>query len=89
MTQIVKDFKTIEEYNHLVEYNPEDLKPQSCSTCGCQHIWINGTYERSISGRNKNKDSLETISILRLKCSRCNSHYSILPSVIPLLRWYL
>lgn len=89
MAQIIKDFKTIEEYIYLVEYNPEYLKPNSCSTCGCQHIWINGTYERAINQRNNNKDSSEAVSILRLKCSKCNSHYSILPSIIPLLRWYL
>ena len=89
MAQIIKDFKTIEEYIYLVEYNPEDLKPKSCSNCGCQNIWINGTYDRAINKRNKNKDSSEAVSILRLKCSRCGSHYSILPSIIPLLRWYL
>ena len=89
MAQIIKDFRTIEEYIYLVEYNPEDLKPKSCSKCGCQHIWINGTYEREINKRNENKDSSEAVSILRLKCSRCDSHYSILPSIIPLLRWYL
>ena len=25
----------------------------------------------------------------RFKCSQCKNHYSVLPSIIPLFRWYL
>lgn len=89
MVQIIKNYTSLKKYQQTVKNNPEDLKPISCDICGCNHIWCNGLYKRSISGRNKERSKAEPIDILRFKCSKCKNHYSVLPSLIPLLRWYL
>jgi transposase-like protein len=89
MAQIIKSYTTLEKYQETVKHNPEELKPNNCDRCGCGHVWQNGLYERAISGRDRNKQKAEPVEILRFKCSRCKNHYSVLPSIIPLLRWYL
>ena len=88
MVQIIKTYISLKKYQEDVTHNPEGLKPSNCA-CGCRHIWCNGLYERAISGRDKGKQKADSVSILRFKCSRCENHYSVLPSIIPLLRWYL
>jgi hypothetical protein len=89
MAQIIKNCTSLKKYQQTVKNNPEDLKPTSCDICGCNHIWCNGLYKRSISGRDKERSKAEPVDILRFKCSKCKNHYSVLPSLIPLLRWYL
>ena len=88
MAQIIKNYTSIKKYHQDVNHNPEELKPDNCS-CGCSHIWYNGLYKRSVSGRDKDKQQADPVSILRFKCSQCKNHYSVLPSIIPLFRWYL
>ena len=89
MTQLIKEYATIDQYNQDVKEYPDNLKPKECNNCGCHHFWFNGHYERAISGRDQNKNHFDNVYIIRFKCSRCHDHYSILPSIIPLLRWYL
>lgn len=89
MAQIIKEYRSLEQYQQTVHFNPDALKPDQCDHCGCEHLWCNGQYERAISGRDKNKTKAEAIDILRFKCSRCRIHYSVLPSIVSLLRWYL
>ena len=89
MAQIIKNYTSLEKYEQDVEYNPEGLKPSTCKECGCNNIWCNSFYERAVSGRCANRQKADPIAILRFKCSRCKNHYSVLPSIIPLLRWYL
>ena len=89
MAQIIKNYTSLEKYEQDVKYNPEGLKPSACKECGCNNIWCNSFYERAVSGRCANRQKADPIAILRFKCSRCKNHYSILPSIVPLLRWYL
>jgi transposase-like protein len=89
MAQIIKNYTSLEKYEQDVKYNPEGLKPSTCKECGCNNIWCNSFYERAVSGRCANRQKADPIAILRFKCSRCKNHYSVLPSIIPLLRWYL
>ncbi len=89
MVQIIKNYTSLKKYQQTVKNNPEELKPNSCDICGCNNIWCNGLYERSISSRDKERNISEGVDILRFKCSKCKNHYSVLPSLIPLLRWYL
>lgn len=66
--------------------------PKSCIACGCQKFYLNGSYERKSQDRGKKVHVKNgTLHIKRLKCSNseCGAHYSILPSLISLLRWYL
>lgn len=66
--------------------------PESCNACGCHKFYLNGSYERKSQGRGKETQVKNgTLFIKRLKCSNksCDAHYSILPSLIPPLRWYL
>jgi hypothetical protein len=88
MAQIIKNYTSIKKYYQDVNHNPEELKPDNCS-CGCSDIWYNGLYKRAVSGRDKDKQQANPVSILRFKCSQCKNHYSVLPSIIPLFRWYL
>ena len=88
MAQIIKNYTSLKKYHQDVNNNPEELKPNNCS-CGCRHIWYNGLYQRSVSSRDKDKQKANPVSILRFKCSQCKNHYSVLPSIIPLFRWYL
>ena len=78
MAQIIKNCTSLEKYQQTVKNNPEDLKPTSCDICGCNHIWCNGLYKRSISGRDKERSKAEPVDILRFKCSKCKNHYSVL-----------
>ena len=89
MAQIIKKYTSLKKYQQDVSHNPEELKPTNCNACGCKHIWCNGFYERAISGRDKDKQKADPVGILRFKCSECKNHYSVLPSIIPLFRWYL
>ena len=89
MSQIIKKYTSLNQYRQDVAHNPEELKPANCDACGCNDIWCNGLYERAISGRDKDRQKAEPVDILRFKCSRCKSHYSVLPSIIAILRWYL
>jgi len=89
MTQIIKEYGTVNQYRDDVKYHPENLKPQACDNCGCNHFWKNGDYERAITGRDKDKSNSEVVDIIRFKCSFCHENYSVLPSMIPLFRWYL
>ena len=88
MTQIIKDYSSVQDYTYHVRYNPELLKPQVCQNCGCHHFWQNGYYQRKISGRDQHKSNRDPIDIIRFKCSRCKQTYSIMPSPIALYRWY-
>ena len=92
MTQIIKEYFSINDYINDVKNNPSILMPGFCDVCGRQKFSLNGSYERKSQGRGKETQvGNGTLFIKRFKCSnnKCNTHYSILPSLIPPLRWYL
>ncbi len=92
MTQIIKEYFSIDDYKEDVKNNPVALMPDSCQSCGGKRFYLNGAYNRKSQGRAKETDvGDEPISIKRFKCAnkKCGEHYSILPSLLPPLRWYL
>jgi hypothetical protein len=92
MVQIVKQYSSINDYISDTVNNPEVLYPDRCGNCGSQTFCLNGFYERKSEGRGKEVEVKNgELKIRRLKCSgdSCGTNYSILPSLVPPLRWYL
>ena len=42
MAQIIKEYRSLEQYQQTVHFNPDALKPDQCDHCGCEHLWCNG-----------------------------------------------
>ena len=89
---IVKQYPSINDYISDAKNNPEVLQPERCDICGCQTFYLNGFYDRKSESRGKEvKVKNGELKIRRLKCKgdTCGVSYSILPSLILPLRWYL
>ena len=89
--QIIKPYSSINDYISDATNNPEALYPERCECCGSTRFSLNGFYERKSEGRGKEVHVKNgELKIRRLKCKgMCGISYSILPSLIPRLRWYL
>ena len=91
MTQIICDYSSIDHYMDDAKNNPTKLYPESCINCGSTDFVLNGFYPRKSENRGKDIQIKNgTLEIRRCKCKGvCAGSYSILPSIIPPLRWYL
>ena len=94
MTQIIAEYSSIKDYMHDAKNNPSILQPDYCEDCGSRTFSLNGFYPRKSEGRGKDVDIKNgSLEIRRFRCSgpsrSCSKSYSILPSLIPPLRWYL
>ena len=61
MAQIIKEYRSLEQHQQTVHFNPNALKPDQCDHCGCEHLWCNGQYERAISGRDYTTPNCQTL----------------------------
>ena len=91
MTIIVKEYSSLSQYAADVKNNTHALKPKSCALCGTKTLYLNGSYHRKSQGRGKDATPAGGLSIQRFKCScsDCEATYSVLPSLLSPLRWYL
>ena len=91
MTQIIREYPSIDKYNDDATHNPTKMKPDACVICGSTEFVLNGFYPRKSEKRGKDTHIKNgELGVRRMKCKgKCAKSYSILPSIIPPLRWYL
>ena len=72
-------------YNEKI-LNNYSILPYSCPKCSGKHSFTrHGSYERNVSLIDESKNIVDKrMTILRVKCSSCNSTHAILPNdIIP------